>query len=195
MKVIPGVSWCISEKRYYEGYSGIVRVVLVGLLGRSGEGACPHLPQRRPAAVSAADETAEYQRFSSGIPARSGPLWQMWTTGAVAGPVGRVVARLGEVHDVNTGLGARAEGGRGPRERHLEVASVGQGLRAGRWSQRWMVQVWWMRFLMMMVLARVSVPGGGGARPRCRWVPVSAGGAPERGGRALPARARLDSRA
>ena len=30
------------------------------------------------------------------------------------GPVGRVVARLGEVHDVGVGVGTRAEGGRGP---------------------------------------------------------------------------------
>ena len=35
------------------------------------------------------NETAEYQRFSSGVPARSGPLWQIWTTGAAAGPVVR----------------------------------------------------------------------------------------------------------
>ena len=62
-----------------EGYSGVVRVVLVGLVGLAGAGACPNLPQRRPAARSAANETAEYQRFSSGVPARSGSLWQIWT--------------------------------------------------------------------------------------------------------------------
>ena len=61
-------------------------MVPVGLLWRLGAGACPNLPQRRPAARSAANETAEYQRFSSGVPARSGPLWQIWTTGAAAGP-------------------------------------------------------------------------------------------------------------
>ena len=63
-----------------------VRVVLVGLLGRPGAGSCPNLPQRRFGLGSAAEETAEYQRFSSGVSARSGPLWQIWTTGAAAGP-------------------------------------------------------------------------------------------------------------
>ncbi len=88
-KVIQRASWCISGKRYYEGYSGIVRVVLLGLLGRPGAGTCPHLPQRRPGPGSVVNETAEYQRFFSRVPARSGPLWQIWTTGAAAGPVGR----------------------------------------------------------------------------------------------------------
>ena len=32
------------------------------------------------------------------------------------GPRGEGVARLGEVHDVNTGADTRAEGGRGPGE-------------------------------------------------------------------------------
>ena len=88
-KVIQRASWCISGKRYYEGYSGIVRVVLLGLLGRPGAGTCPHLPQRRPGPGSVVNETSEYQRFFSRVPARSGPLWQIWTTGAAAGPVGR----------------------------------------------------------------------------------------------------------
>ncbi len=96
-----------------EGYSGVVRVVLVGLLGRPGAGTCPHLPQRRPGPGSAANETAEYQRFSSGVPARSGPLWQIWTTGAAAGPVGRA-SPASAVHDVGTGADTRAEGGRRP---------------------------------------------------------------------------------
>ena len=61
----------------------------MGLLWRPGVGSCPNLPQRRPGPGSVANETAEYQRFSSGVPARSGPLWQIWTTGAAAGPVGR----------------------------------------------------------------------------------------------------------
>ena len=46
----------------------------------------PNLPQRRFAAGSAANESAEYQRFSSGAPARSGSLWQIWTTRAAASP-------------------------------------------------------------------------------------------------------------
>ena len=68
-----------------KGMGGHV-MVLVGLLGRPGAGACQNLPQRRPAAVSAANETAEYQRFFSRAPARSGPLWQIWTIRAAAGP-------------------------------------------------------------------------------------------------------------
>ena len=59
-------------------------VVRVGLLGRSGAGACPDLLQRRPGPGSAARRSAEYQRFSSGALARSGPLQQIWTTCAAA---------------------------------------------------------------------------------------------------------------
>jgi len=95
-----------------EGYSGVVRVVLVGLVGLAGAWACPNLPQRRPGPGSAANETAEYQRFSSGVPARSGPLWQIWTTGAAAAPWRAFPASA--VHDVNTGTDTRAEGGRRP---------------------------------------------------------------------------------
>ena len=60
-----------------------------GLWGRPGRGACPNLPQRHPAARSAANETAEYQRFFSHAPARSRSLWQIWTTGAAADRPGR----------------------------------------------------------------------------------------------------------
>ena len=66
-------------------------MMLVGLLWRPGARACPNLPQRRPAAGSIAKKSAEYQRFSLCAPARPGPLWQIWTTGAAAGPVGRVL--------------------------------------------------------------------------------------------------------
>ena len=55
-------------------------VVLVGLLRRSGAGACPDLLQRRSAAGSVAIRSAEYQRFSSRTPTESGPLQQIWTT-------------------------------------------------------------------------------------------------------------------
>ena len=51
----------------------------VGLLWRPGAGACPNLPQRRSGPGSAAKKSAEYQRFFSRAPARSGPLWQIWT--------------------------------------------------------------------------------------------------------------------
>ena len=59
-------------------------MILVGLLGRTGTGACPDLLQRRLTAGSAAVKSAEYQRFSPCTPARSGPLQQIWTTCAAA---------------------------------------------------------------------------------------------------------------
>ena len=71
-------------------------VVRVGLLGRSGAGACPNLLQRRPAAGSAASRSAEYQRLSSGVLVGFGPLQQIWTTGAAAGPPGRGAASRAE---------------------------------------------------------------------------------------------------
>ena len=58
----------------------------VGLLRRSGAGACPNLLQRRPATGSAMRRSAEYQPFFSRAPARSGPLQQIWTT-APPGPL------------------------------------------------------------------------------------------------------------
>ncbi len=61
-------------------------VILVGLLGRTGAGACPDLLQRRLAAGSALSRSAEYQRFSPCTPARSGPLQQIWTTCAAEDP-------------------------------------------------------------------------------------------------------------
>ena len=66
----------------------------VGLLGRLGAGSCPNLLQRRPGPGSAARRTAEYQRFSSRAPTRSGPLQQIWTNGAAAGPRDEDAARL-----------------------------------------------------------------------------------------------------
>ena len=52
----------------------------VGLLGRTRAGTCPNLLQRRSAVESAVRRSAEYQRFAPGVPARSGPLQQIWTT-------------------------------------------------------------------------------------------------------------------
>ena len=63
-------------------------VVRVGLLGRTRAGACPNLLQRRSGPGSAAEESAEYQRFSSSAPVRSGPLQQIWTNSAAAGSDG-----------------------------------------------------------------------------------------------------------
>ena len=75
-----------------EGYSGGVCVGRVGLLWWPGAGACPNLPQRRPGPGSTENKSPEYQRFSSGAPARSGPLWQIWTNAATAGPSRRATA-------------------------------------------------------------------------------------------------------
>ena len=57
----------------------------MGLLGRSGAGACPNLLQRGSGPGSAARRSAEYQRFAFYASARSGPLQQIWTTRAAAG--------------------------------------------------------------------------------------------------------------
>ena len=66
----------------------------VGLLWRLGAGLCPNLPQRRPEPGSAVRRSAEYQRFSSGVPARLGPLWQIWTIRRLR-PAGRGGRRSG----------------------------------------------------------------------------------------------------
>ena len=71
------------------------------ILGSAGARACPNLPQRRPGPVSAARRGAEYQRFFSCIPARSGSLWQIWTTGAAAGREG---------YSAGGGVGRRGSG-------------------------------------------------------------------------------------
>ena len=49
----------------------------------------PNLLQRRSGPGSAVRESAEYQRSSSGAPARSGPLQQIWTNSAPLAPPGR----------------------------------------------------------------------------------------------------------
>ena len=64
------------------GGSGVVRM---GLLGRSGAGACPNLLQRGSGPGLAARRSAEYQRFAFYTSARSGPLQQIWTNSAAAG--------------------------------------------------------------------------------------------------------------
>ena len=62
------------------GRDGRARGGAGGAPGTVRGGACPNLLQRRPATGSAERRSAEYQRFSSGAPARSGPLQQIWTT-------------------------------------------------------------------------------------------------------------------
>ena len=101
---------------------GGTEAVRVGLLGRSGAGACPNLLQRRPGPGSAAKEIAEYQRFSSPAPARSGPLQQIWTNGAAAGireGRSRVGRRPWRAHQRSRGprrrsIGRRSHGPAGP---------------------------------------------------------------------------------
>ena len=104
-------------------------VVWVGLLGRLGAGACPNLPQRRPAAGSAADESAEYQRFFSRAPTRSGSLQQIWTIGAASGPSAGGGRRLDGDHDEHP------DGRTGSRERR-PAASTSLDSRARTSSRR-----------------------------------------------------------
>ncbi len=98
------------------GGRGVVRM---GLLGRSGAGACPNLLQRRSTAGSAAEKSAEYQRFSSRIPARSEPLQQIWTNGAPAGP-GR-----GAAGRAATTAGAAPASGPAPQDEAHGLAAGG----------------------------------------------------------------------
>ena len=82
------------------------------LTGARGGAGCPNLPQRRPAAVSAAKKSAEYQRFFSRAPARSGPLWQIWTTRVAANPR---EGRHGPVGGRDRPLGGPPQAGRRPQ--------------------------------------------------------------------------------
>ena len=99
-------------------------VVLVGLLGRFGAGECQNLPQRRSGPGSAARRSAEYQRFFSRAPARSRPLWQIWTNDAlglvgegVRGAGGGPGARLDDTFDPAGPAGAPVrEGSRRPTQ-------------------------------------------------------------------------------
>ena len=76
---------------YYLGWWGRNADALgrMGLLGPDRVEACPNLLQRRPGPGPAARRSAEYQRFFSGFPVRSGPLQQIRTS-PVRTPSGRV---------------------------------------------------------------------------------------------------------
>ena len=95
----PGTVRLASSGAWRDEPLGVV--VRVGLLGRSSVGACPNLPQRRLTAGSAAVKSSEYQRFSSRVPARSGPLWQIWTTQPLRRLRGRL-RRTNSLHDDNS---------------------------------------------------------------------------------------------
>ena len=104
----------------------------VGILKRSGARACPNLLQRRPATGSTTRRSAEYQRFFSRAPARSGPLQQIWTNGAASGPSPRGGRRLDGDHDEHPDgrMGSRerrpaASTSLDPRARLLEVRARG----------------------------------------------------------------------
>ena len=100
---------------------------------------CPNLPQRPRSSRSAREETLIFRAFLRGRYRPGAPLWQIWTRPrpgspqethqhhaeknnlprAAAGTVGRVVACLGEVHDVGAGAGTGEAGGRGPGGRPI----------------------------------------------------------------------------
>ena len=103
MRLVDIVGALFSARKVIWG----VCVWRVGLLWQSRAGACPNLPQRRPGPGSTANRSTEYQRFSSGISARSGPLWQIWTIRRL-GPVGEGVRGAGG------GPGARLDEPSGP---------------------------------------------------------------------------------
>ena len=86
----------------------------MGLLGRSGAGACPDLLQRRSGPGEVANESAEYQRFFSRAPARSGPLQQIWTNGAATGPAGSTGTPIGQADPAGTDRRGPSSGWRGP---------------------------------------------------------------------------------
>ena len=81
-----------------------------GAPGMVRDGACPNLLQRRSGPGSTTEESAEYQRFFSCAPARPGPLQQIWTTRAAAGPGRGAASRT-------TTMTSTPAIGRGPRER------------------------------------------------------------------------------
>jgi len=102
----------------------------VGLVGRAGAGSCPNLLQRRPGPGSAARRSAEYQRFSSGAPARSGPLQQIRTNGA-AGPLGRDLPWPPEPRDRSWSSWSGAGRTRPARERPSGKTPTGNPALAG----------------------------------------------------------------
>ena len=106
----------------------------MGLVVSAAAADCPNLPQRPRLGRSAREETLIFRGFIRGRSRPGAPLWQIWTRprpgspqethqhhaeknnlpGAAAGTVGRVVARLGEVHGVGAGADTGEAGGRRP---------------------------------------------------------------------------------
>ena len=105
-----GSAWAGPPPRSPCGW-GATALVRVGLLGRSGAGGCPNLLQRRSATGSTGSRTAEYQRFFSRAPARSGPLQQIWTTRATEVVHGTPRTPLTDSRAAAARLGVKASGG------------------------------------------------------------------------------------
>ena len=123
-----GRSHEMARRRLFWG----VCVGRVVLLWRPGARACPNLPQRRSGPELAAKKSAEYQRFFSRAPARSGPLWQIWTNcrrgpagEGIRGPGGGPGARLNDLADPSGPAGAPARGS----------ARTRRGAAPGHWAR------------------------------------------------------------
>ena len=93
-----------------------------GAPGMVRDGACPNLLQRRSGLGSTTEERAEYQRFFSCISARPGPLQQIWTTRAAAGPGRGAASRT-------TTTAASRSAGRAHENVHQGLVLAGRGTR------------------------------------------------------------------
>mgnify|MGYP000666602909 CR=1 FL=1 len=92
-----------------------------GAPGMVRDGACPNLLQRRSGLGSTTEESAEYQRFFSCISARPGPLQQIWTTRAAAGPGRGAASRT-------TTTAASRSAGRAHENVHQGLVLAGRGV-------------------------------------------------------------------
>ena len=69
---------------------------------------------KAPRGRIAVKKSAEYQRSSSRVPARFGPLQQIWTNGAATGPAGSTGTPIGQADPAGTDRRGPSSGWRGP---------------------------------------------------------------------------------